>query len=1015
MTFIIVLLLLLTACTTSERGRLTLHSSLERKESTKYFYEYEALIKSLLAQKSLNAADAYVLGEYFLLKSEFNKAENYLLSAMQSSDDSVVLASLALFEMMPFPQSSIESFSHIQPQSLNPKVLRYLLAQSALSACINGDIKQAASQLQRLHPMDNFLLFREPYFNGVSRFESQSVIETSYLEKRELDNKKSQKIVLPSHISEISLGDYRSFQNGDIYYLQSEIVVDAESESQFSLFLTTKSLFRLYLDRRLVLDSSSGEQPSDFSTELSISPGRHTVLIKVMPYSESADDIALFLVNAGAQKASVKWQLPVFSTETEALSARKYTQKKKENSEIFEHYLQLVAKSSRRTRYLEKEWLKFYSRVMGSDNPGLLWNLAESIFRSDSEKAQNLFENALSRYPQMDYIRLRYATLIYRDDDIDRDIIPLLQKEGEEQRLPELILAADYAMKKRWIPRYITLVQRMQKEFPDYLQLPLYRANIEWLQGNKREQILFEKIFFNRYPGNISFYSDYLERLQKSGDLDEILHFTTAVLTIYPHLQKYHIAQAEAFFALSRYQDAEKVYRAALELNPYSAFVLQRLGDVALLLKKRDEAQKWYLASRDIDPYDSNISNKLEQFDAPLSSVDLRSAFLSDSEVKQLIEESLDFTCNEDIDLLLDEGVLQFSETSSYYAFYRMIFRVMTKKGAQKLSHIPLSEEILSVKVTKADGTTSHQWHNTVSNLSFGPLSVGDVIEYTTRSYTMPLYWLSGLNMDWYFGQEGACLSKSRLTLRYPERLPLQIHQQGEVSVSNQKVVDGVKQISFEVNNMVFPQSDSYSFDDAVSRVVLSSVPSWKRVADQLFSFIRQNSSISKKVRDKAKKLYTDDDLARFIAKSYMFVVKSIHSLPREDDVVGMPTDADSVMRSGRGSYSDKANLMKSLLKAGGVDSFFVLTKEGQDGAVFVDMPAMQFTHTLLMIPHPTKDGAGLFFDFSLKGVAFGKLADGIEGKQGLFLNDEDGSFRFITIKTIKAIKTPPASEEEKK
>ena len=179
----------------------------------------------------------------------------------------------------------------------------------------------------------------------------------------------------------------------------------------------------------------------------------------------------------------------------------------------------------------------------------------------------------------------------------------------------------------------------------------------------------------------------------------------------------------------------------------------------------------------------------------------------------------------------------------------------------------------------------------------------------------------------------------------------------------------------------------------------LSSDPSWDAIAQQAFQLIRQASFISPPVAEQAQKLHGTGGVAQFVMRAYQFVSGTILSETNSDSTLKtVPHSADRVLTSKSGDYTDKANLFRSLLKSEGVRSFFVLTKSGDNGSVFKDMPAMQFTHTLIWIPSQKGIKNGFFVDFSLKKGLQGVVAEGVDGKEGFLLDDNKGEWRFITI-----------------
>lgn len=999
----------MTACTTTNWPGDSSLKSVEKRDSNDYFYNYGSLIKSLQTQKTLTSEEFYILGEYFFFRGEFHTSEKYLLHAMESTDERVVFASFILFRNLFASYSLAEGMAKIRPQTTNPKILRYLLRDSVAWALALGDSHQATNQLKQLNPMNQCRFYRESYLNSSSDSAAQSSIEQNYVKKEKIVAKSEQTIILPSNRAEISLENYTTVNSGEIYYLHSDFFVARKKKKRdFTVFVETEMSYRLYIDGVVVKEQLFGgfktENESDLYLPMSCASGRHSLLLKVMPQRGDNTDISLFFIDNVKHDSHLSWRLPTHSNTHTASSQKRPLFSSRKQGDIFNAYLDLIGKSFEYGAYSSQLWMQFYSRVMGSDNPALLWRLAEiAIGEKQRLTAQKLFDTALSREGKMDYIRMRYSDVLLAHTYADSVHI-LFRKDSEKKTIPYRILEGDYLREKGWLTLYNQAIQQMQHDFPDYVITSLYGADNRELRGDKKGDIRVKEGILNRLPGYLPIASGLLEQYEKDGDLDRVISFTTSLLSIYPEIASYHMARADARYARKLYSDAYKDYVQVLKLNPTSVESLIKLGDIAVELGDYSDALNRYLSARSIAPNIVAISEKLEQLDALRSPPNLTSYLLSQEAVDRLKKESLTSFCEEDIQVIVDEGIQEFTTVSSYHAIYRVILRVLTKEGARKLSIIPVKRRVLSATLTKANGTVSDDWSHELVALSFGNLSVGDVIEYTVKDYGMPQRWIEGVDIEWLFGQQGRCVEKSILTMRYPENLAIQTYRQGAVKKIKESVTKGLKQVVFEVDQTVFSETDEPSllFRDVVPLVAITSVPSWDVVAEWALSLIRDEALPSTPIVKKAQLLYGKGSVLAFINNAYRFVADEIRYKPTyEEGLRAKPVRADLLLRRREGSYSDRVNLLKSLLTSGGVTSFFVLTKREKDGAVFTTMPAMQFSHTLLWIPPQKGVDTGFFIDFSPEKGVPGLISVTLEGKTGLLLDDDEGKWRFVLLHSL--------------
>lgn len=128
-----------------------------------------------------------------------------------------------------------------------------------------------------------------------------------------------------------------------------------------------------------------------------------------------------------------------------------------------------------------------------------------------------------------------------------------------------------------------------------------------------------------------------------------------------------------------------------------------------------------------------------------------------------------------------------------------------------------------------------------------------------------------------------------------------------------------------------------------------------------------------------------------------------------------VPNRADTVLTRNYGDCKDKANLMKALLKAKGIESYLVSIMSGAPGTVREEWPStQQFNHAILAVKvsPETKvpaviqhEGLGnlLFFDATDPYTQVGDLPDHEQGTLALVIAGEQGAL-------VKAPKMPLAS-----
>lgn len=128
-----------------------------------------------------------------------------------------------------------------------------------------------------------------------------------------------------------------------------------------------------------------------------------------------------------------------------------------------------------------------------------------------------------------------------------------------------------------------------------------------------------------------------------------------------------------------------------------------------------------------------------------------------------------------------------------------------------------------------------------------------------------------------------------------------------------------------------------------------------------------------------------------------------------------VPNRADLVLARNYGDCKDKANLMKALLKAKGIDSYLVSIMSGAPGTVREEWPStQQFNHAILAVKvsretkaptviHDEGLGSLLFFDATDSHTPVGDLPDDEQGTLALVIAGEQGAL-------VRAPKLPAGS-----
>jgi len=194
------------------------------------------------------------------------------------------------------------------------------------------------------------------------------------------------------------------------------------------------------------------------------------------------------------------------------------------------------------------------------------------------------------------------------------------------------------------------------------------------------------------------------------------------------------------------------------------------------------------------------------------------------------------------------------------------------------------------------------------------------------------------------------------------------------------------------------------------------SVGSWRDLSrwyDDLASAqVQVDDSITSKAKEITSNKNSQLDKVRAIAT---WMQKNIRYVDIEVGIGGFkPHPSTSTLRNSYGDCKDKVTLMRALLKASGIDSYFVPIYSGDRNRVLPDLPGHQFNHVIVAVAvddalpstlQVPSVGKLLFFDPTDSITPIGDLPYYLQGSYGLLVKGAEGDL----------IKMPETGEEMNK
>ncbi len=328
-------------------------------------------------------------------------------------------------------------------------------------------------------------------------------------------------------------------------------------------------------------------------------------------------------------------------------------------------------------------------------------------------------------------------------------------------------------------------------------------------------------------------------------------------------------------------------------------------------------------------------------------------------------------------------------------------------------------EQIKSVKILKADGTSITAGPDAVQDLSapvtreapvytdarekhvtVPGLSVGDSVEYDVVKIAKPLipgqFW-----QDWDFQRRVITLDEQlelnvpkdrELKLKSPEGIEPSVKVEGDRKMyhwttSNSTTpppIDFFKNFHFDVATLL----EGYRPAQA-PRVMFSTFRSWSEVSDWYAQLEKDRRMPTPEIRLKAEEvatgLKTPDEKARAL---FYWVSQNVRYVSLSFGVGRyQPHHASDVLANRYGDCKDKAVLLESMLEAEGLQAHTVLANGNQDVDPSVPNP-LQFDHAFTFLH---LGDATFWLDSTVGLFPFGYLLPQLRGKDVLVVSPDSG------------------------
>jgi len=229
-------------------------------------------------------------------------------------------------------------------------------------------------------------------------------------------------------------------------------------------------------------------------------------------------------------------------------------------------------------------------------------------------------------------------------------------------------------------------------------------------------------------------------------------------------------------------------------------------------------------------------------------------------------------------------------------------------------------------------------------------------------------------------------------TIRAPADMPLKFHFTGMTAEPEKKEEGGQQIYRWIIHNVPALRLDEPQlppFPELSPSARICSLTSWKPVADWYRAITAGKDSVTPELRGVAARRTSGCNTSEQKIAALHRAVSEIPYVALEMGTLSdAPHPAAEVLQSNYGDCKDKATLLKALLAAVNIESYYVLARTTDRGALDRELysPA-EFNHVMLCV---RLDDGDHFLDPTLAGAPWNVLPPGVDGAEALIAR-EDG------------------------
>lgn len=984
---LITVFLLIICCTVhlSANDNDILQQAWKEIENTNYSKAEELLKKATLSNETSLRGHLGLMYLYSFQR-RYSEAERSYESVLQKAANPYPYYYGGLYKNFSQTiQLDDESFANLLKKMVDdenaPGILRASSAELyALTATKKGELNTAKEYFAKVGAIEEWTLIG-PFDNaGGSGYDKKYPPETEFNSGAKypaLNGIEAEWFVPPVHRRDKWVDFTRYFPYYEAAFYAVSFVY-SEQEKNAQVRVGTSGAMKTWFNDNLVITEPE-ETNNDVDTYIApvlLKKGWNKILVKVCNSDLGRVNFLARLTNEKgvplsglkystgkqAYTAETKPPLPTLPNEFQEF-LRDYVQK---NPLHVEHTL-LLADSYLRNEQSEKAELVLRDAIKNSPKSPLLLEAMIAVYSRN--KKYDEISTTLETIATVDSTIPTAIEYHFRDylknDQFDRAdyLLEIVKQQSpESERYYEY--AIDLALARK-SDQLLPLMKDAFARFPNSLRFATMQAiYISQTQNDTEGAIeIFNRLLKKNYTADLLMLISN-QQLKNAKTLDSWLETYGKLLELEPASPGFYSLIAAQYSKREMFDKAVEQLQKALEFCPKCGRLYEQIGEAYRNMQNKEKALENYRKALKLYPFDFENRTVVRDMEGKKPLFTVLPSYNTDSIIKAAPPKSA--YPNDAVVVLLDDKLSIIHPEGGSESLNTFIVKILNKQGIDSYKELQLSGYIEKAIVIKPNGTQVKADISDEGEVVFKTLEENDIVMVKWKNqYIEGGYFLNHYYETNYFETSHPILM-TRFAVVAPDDYKMTIKTQFMTDTPEKRPTELGTMYSWVLTNVpaVKTEAEMPSWEEVGKWVKISTVPSWKDLADWYGEITRSKLKTSYEIKEKtaellgAEKLSDDEKIKRI----YEFITSKIRysSVPfRQNGWV--PQKARDVLITQIGDCKDVATLGIAMLGEAGIKADYVLVNTDVK-ALNIQLPTPNFDHCIASVE--TKKGRR-YLDFT--------------------------------------------------